>query len=125
MSPYRAKSFCSHPGCRAYAAPGSSYCVDHGHTTQREYDKTRSDDPTHLFYLTPAWRAVREQYLALHPCCEECQKAGLVTAATLVHHRLEVTERPDLALDPANCEALCPSCHNIVHGDLKGGAHEW
>jgi 5-methylcytosine-specific restriction enzyme A len=124
MSPYRAKSFCSYPGCHAYAVSGSVYCVQHRGSTQREYDRTRATDPLHLFYLSTQWRAVREQYLALHPCCEECQQAGFVRVAAVVHHKIEVTERPDLALDLANLEALCLACHNKKHPQ-RGGAHEW
>ncbi|MDL2317673.1 HNH endonuclease [Eubacteriales bacterium OttesenSCG-928-A19] len=40
--------------------------------------------------------------------------------ATLVHHVVPVTERPDIALDIDNLRSLCDPCHNRRHPE-KGG----
>jgi len=37
-----------------------------------------------------------------------------------VHHKIAVSERPDLAKDPANIEVLCAECHAKEHPEFKG-----
>ena len=58
------------------------------------------------------WRKARATYLGEHPTCAECAKAGQVTAATVVDHR--VPHRGDLTLfwDSSNWQSLCKPCHN-------------
>jgi 5-methylcytosine-specific restriction protein A len=124
MSPMAARHYCNKAGCHAYAVPGSGYCALHQRSVQQDYDRTRANDPTHAFYKSPQWRAVREQYLSIHPVCAMCEKEGLVTVASVCHHIIEVTARPDLSLDPQNLVALCSAHHNLVHGGLKGGSHD-
>ena len=64
------------------------------------------------FYHKPAWRRLR--LLALqrdHYLCQECLKHHRFTAATEVHHVLELEEHPELGLDLDNLVSLCWSCH--------------
>jgi 5-methylcytosine-specific restriction protein A len=63
-----------------------------------------------------AWNRVRKAYLAAHPLCEECNKAGRTKAAQLVHHKEPVDKRPDLRLSYSNLESLCKECHEKKHG---------
>jgi 5-methylcytosine-specific restriction endonuclease McrA len=63
------------------------------------------------FYKSPPWRGTRACKLRLNPCCEDCERRGLVVVATQVHHKIDRKERPDLALDLDNLESLCAACH--------------
>ena len=78
--------------------------------------------PDEPFYHTAAWKRVRA--LALSRDCGMCQdcmdrfRAGYgvrPNRATMVHHIIPVSERPDLALDLDNLRALCYECHNKEH----------
>jgi 5-methylcytosine-specific restriction endonuclease McrA len=63
------------------------------------------------FYASAAWRRLRAFVLAGAPLCVDCQKRGRITPATEVHHLEERRDRPDLALNSNNMEALCKVCH--------------
>ena len=88
-----------------HRAPGARHSAEaYEHTPERMADAR--------FYASTRWRRLRVSFLAEHPLCEDCRKAGRLTSAAHVHHVLERKDRPDLALDPSNLEALCPPCHN-------------
>ena len=50
-----------------------------------------------------------------HPLCFDCQREGRTTAASHVHHVVELATAPDLALDPSNHRSLCHACHSRLH----------
>ena len=84
----------------------------------------KASDP---FYHTKAWRDVRRQRLLLdHGMCAECMaevergERMKPLRATMVHHVLPVSERPDLALDITNMRSLCELHHARAHPE-KGG----
>jgi 5-methylcytosine-specific restriction protein A len=58
------------------------------------------------------WRRYRALYLAEHPVCVDCEKAGRLTPATVVDH--VNAHRGDTALfwDVGNPQALCIQCHD-------------
>ena len=64
---------------------------------------------------------MRQRYLASHPLCEECERAGKTTLATCVHHirPVEAQSSPALMMEAAynwhNLEALCEQCHKDRH----------
>jgi hypothetical protein len=66
------------------------------------------------------WQRARAQQLARVPYCERCIAEHALTAATVVHHHIDVDERPDLRLDPGNLESLCRACHEAGHGRALG-----
>lgn len=98
--------------------PGERYADSRRKTREQRYNASRP--ARHGFYSTPEWRRLRDWYRARHPLCEECQRQGRVTAAELVHHRVEISEG-GAPLDPENLESLCWSCHSKVHA---GKLHE-
>ena len=53
--------------------------------------------------------------LQLDPVCEDClaMKPERVTEAVDVHHKIKISERPDLRLELSNLMSLCKSCHSI------------
>lgn len=52
--------------------------------------------------------------------CERCKRYGRKVPAKVAHHKIPITERPDLAYKISNGEALCDACHNREHPE-KGG----
>ena len=49
----------------------------------------------------------------------ECERCGS-TKRLCGHHRLPVSERPDLEADPENIEIICVPCHALEHPDRAG-----
>ena len=64
-----------------------------------------------------------------HYECQLCKKNGIVTSRSVegsydverkpielvVHHKIPVKKRPDLALSKDNLMVLCPECHYLIH----------
>ncbi len=72
------------------------------------------------FYKTPEWKSAREACLKkAGGLCEECLKKGLITPATIVHHRVHMNAKtitdPKLRSGLDNLEALCVNCHAAAH----------
>jgi 5-methylcytosine-specific restriction enzyme A len=73
------------------------------------------------FYNSKRWKNKRKYILQRDGyLCQECKKYGKNTEAKIVHHILEIDERPDLALVNSNLVTVCSSCHNKLHPE-KGG----
>lgn len=58
------------------------------------------------------WQRARVAFLRSNPLCVHCQREGLVTAATLVDHR--IPHRGDMVLfwDQTNWDPLCATHHS-------------
>ena len=65
------------------------------------------------------WQKVRKMKIRQDPCCEACDKQGVDTIATVVHHIKEITTHPELRLTMSNLVSLCWNHHEEVHGRLK------
>lgn len=91
-----------------------------GYSSQQEYERYARDAESKRFYHSAAWLKARLMQLREHPLCYECQARGLIVAATLVHHVIELTARPDLALDASNHRSLCHACHSRLHATRQG-----
>ncbi|MEQ6353949.1 HNH endonuclease signature motif containing protein [Lysinibacillus sp. M3] len=89
-----------------------------------------TDEQKSKFYSSYTWRKLRQQIKERDNFeCQECKRNGLVFIDTfemnksgrrkkiklIVHHKLELQDRPDLALDVDNLETLCVNCHNKLH----------
>lgn len=86
----------------------------------------------HRFYHSSAWQRKRQQILRRdHYECRDCRdrvtKASAdgrilkgwerrIGRAVCVHHIIELTDKPELGLDPDNLISLCGRCHNERHG---------
>lgn len=55
--------------------------------------------------------------------CQRCMRAGRYTPADMVHHKKEVRQHPELALELDNTECLCNPCHNREHPEKLNGYH--
>jgi 5-methylcytosine-specific restriction protein A len=75
---------------------------------RRQYDRDRgrADDG---FLDSAEWKALRVVVLNRDEgLCQRCRSA----LATDVDHVLDRADRPDLRLDPDNCQSLCKRCHS-------------
>jgi 5-methylcytosine-specific restriction endonuclease McrA len=81
----------------------------------RDYDRHARDRESRLFYPSTTWRKMRAIQLRASPLCERCLAEGLYVPATVVHHRIERRDRPELTFDQSNLESLCSSCHSRHH----------
>ena len=72
------------------------------------------------FYQSRVWRNARR--LALQRdnfLCQECLRNKRITPATEVHHKKELEDYPELALDLENLESLCWDCHEQTKDKAK------
>ena len=73
-------------------------------------------DETEAFYVSKAWRRKKKAILRRdHYQCQLCKRYGRLTEAKIVHHKLELAEYPELALDDDNLISVCRACHNKLH----------
>ena len=86
-----------------------------------------TDKLSEPFYHSAAWKKARRARLLADnymctKCMEEFRRGERMRPmpATMVHHVLPITERPDLALDIDNMRSLCDMHHNREHPE-KGG----
>jgi hypothetical protein len=58
------------------------------------------------------WPALRAEHLEKHPRCVACGGKEQLE----VHHRIPISQRPQLELDPTNLITLCEanSCHFVI-----------
>ena len=64
------------------------------------------------FYHSKAWQSLRQLFLYESPLCVNCLKKGKLTSSYAVDHIIDISKRPDLALNFDNLQALCKSCHD-------------
>lgn len=91
--------------------------------TEEELRKNIEEGKEYRFYLTAAWRDVRDQVFRMdHYECQICKKNGRYKRAKIVHHVKHLKDRPDLAVkiyDPETGErqliSVCGSCHEKEH----------
>jgi 5-methylcytosine-specific restriction endonuclease McrA len=90
-----------------------------GLTRHQEYDRFGRDQASKRFYNSTAWQKARLMQLHEHPLCWICEQLGLAVPATHVHHIVELTDAPGLALDPSNHRSLCHACHSKLHASTS------
>ena len=84
---------------RPKSAKTAKYAVvSRGNSAERGYDDR--------------WRKYRLSFLADHPLCVECRKAGMVVEATVVDHIVPHRGDYELFWEPANHQPLCERHHN-------------
>lgn len=118
---------CAAQPCEALVSKG--YCPEH----ERAKDQRRGTAASRGYdYKT--WRiGIRDPHIRRHPLCggkrddayqssaSQCQREGIVTAATDVHHIRGHNGQDDpLFRDPRNLESLCHPCHSgvVSQGDF-------
>ena len=83
------------------------------------------------FYATAAWHRVRAAAINRDGgMCQACMRKfrdGIIQRprrAEMVHHKIPVKERPELALDLDNLVSLCNRCHAEEHPEKYRGESE-
>jgi len=84
MSPYAPAHPCGFPGCPMLVDSAHRRCEEHRNQEQKEINQRRGSASRRGY--NARWRAARKHFLLNHPLCVECQKAGRITAATVVDH---------------------------------------
>ena len=64
-----------------------------------------------------AWQVIRKYILSRNPLCRECERLGLVSLATDVHHIKPLRDGGTHETD--NLMPLCHSCHSTITGREK------
>lgn len=77
---------------------------------QRRYDQMRGT--AHERGYGAQWQKARLLYLAEHPLCVECARAGAVRPATVVDHVEPHRGDPVKFWDVGNWQALCKPHHD-------------
>ena len=104
--PYKPRVPCKHPGCAALIPSGTKYCDEHKALHPEEVRSAAGRG------YGSAWRKASKQFLQAHPLCEECQKQGKYTKATVVDHIIAHRGDERLFWDRSNWRALCKRCHD-------------
>ena len=105
---------CLNPHCGALVSGG--YCPEHRPQAIRSADAAE----WHKLYGAK-WQRYRKAYLADHPLCAECDKAGRVTPATVVDHITPHCGDVALFWEPANHQPMCKPCHDSKTAREDGG----
>ena len=107
------KHFCKRPGCPNLVETGISFCTDHERKAVPVEQHTKVADP---FYLSVAWRRLREWHISGQPLCVVCGAPGQI-----VHHILERKDAGggDVEYAASNLETMCRKCHSDRHPRKK------
>lgn len=74
------------------------------------------------FYHWPAWRRLRKLALQRdHYLCQLRLGDDCTRVPTEVHHKKNIDEFPELALDLGNLASACWNCHEKTKSRKKGG----
>ena len=87
--PYKPKRPCSYPGCPRLTS--GRYCEEHQKIITAHYNKHQRNPASKRRYGR-AWKRIRDRYIAAHPLCEQCKRAGKITPAEEVHHILPLSK---------------------------------
>ena len=107
--PKRPKRPCSFPGCPELT--DGRFCPVHDKQEAQLYEKYQRDPATKKRYGR-AWKRIRDRYIAAHPLCEQCLKAGKLIPAEEVHHILPLSAGG--THDERNLMSLCITCHSGI-----------
>lgn len=116
--PARSLRPCAHPGCRTLTLRGK--CDVHRQAAE-EQEAARKTVTARRYDW--AWQKLRAAYLEANPLCEcdQCKAGELrVTAATVVNHRIDVEERPDLRLEWSNLQSMSKPHHDAYTARTRG-----
>ncbi|QHI99350.1 HNH endonuclease [Xylophilus rhododendri] len=117
--PVAAPRPCTYPGCGRLVRDGSSRCESHRRFEQRQFDQQRGSAASRGY--DSAWQRAREGFLRAHPLCASCEKADLVTPATVVDHIVPHRNDKVLFWTRSNWQPLCKKCHDIKTATEDGG----
>ena len=89
---------------------------------ERNKEKSsRRNSKWNKYYSNKYWHELRNNYYMQHPCCECCERQGIVTPTEEVHHKKRfsagLTEQAkwNLLLSEHNLISVCKYHHNLAH----------
>lgn len=111
MAMTRSQRFCYHPGCSKLV--NTTYCPEHAPLHEKRTDlRVNAGERGY----DARWQALRKTFLRRHPLCERhMSKHGEAVIATVAHHITPISEG-GARLDARNLQALCWTCHEVIHG---------
>lgn len=120
--PLRPKKPCNAQGCNVLTR-NPRYCDDHadiGKSAEAKRKERRRETSAQRGY-SYKWQQARKAYLTKHPLCVECERQGLVVAATDLDH--VVPHKGDMGVfwDSSNWQSLCHPCHSRKTASEDGG----
>lgn len=68
------------------------------------------------------WERASADHRRRFPICVECERHEFIVVCDVVDHKIPVSERPELRMDPANWWSLCHSCHNGIKRRMEAYA---
>ena len=86
---------------------------------QRETDQRRGSSTQRGYDYR--WQRYRARFLAEHPLCATCERAGKITLANEVDHIRPHRGNPALFWDRRNHQSLCKPCHSRKSATEAGG----
>ena len=95
-------------------------CLATQESRHKQYDASVRDKRAARFYASTQWIRLRDAMMARAGYqCEVCKRAGRLTPATEVHHKVPVGVDWGKRLDAGNCRCLCHRCHMAAHSGDK------
>lgn len=95
----------------------------------RQKDDTYKDrprgTPSGSPYHTYRWTKLSKAFRADHPLCAECNRKGIIRAATCVDHIIPWPICGDRFFDRTNLQSLCEKCNNEKGQRDKKRIQEW
>lgn len=126
--PEAAPQGCKEPGCTnlVYKKAARGFCVRHLRETRacrppgyRRRNMSDEDKARDRFYSTQDWARLRSRFIHRNPLCCKCLDRGIVRAADVVDHIIEIKDDPTRRLDDQNLQPLCHRCHNAKTQDER------
>jgi 5-methylcytosine-specific restriction protein A len=114
----RAKTICRHAGCPKLVDV-SGHCEKHAAQHQQQSDAKRGSASSRGY--NHKWRKARITFLKRSPLCAECEREGIVCAATVVDHIKAHKGDQVLFWDTSNWQSLCKQHHDRKTAIEDGG----
>lgn len=112
---------CLGAGCGQLIETGRSRCAACEAKTQKASDRARGSSWWRGYDTD--WIKLRNMYIRANPLCEDCLERDQLVATEEVHHKIPISDRPDLRLVWDNLRALCKPCHSSI--TARSGGRRW
>ena len=76
--------------------------------------KAKRNSDTNSIYQSARWKRFSIRCLHEEPLCQRCRALGIVEIAVHSHHKIKLSQRPDLAFVRTNIMSVCQPCHRVL-----------
>lgn len=109
------KKQCNHVGCKTLIDFNIKHCEKHKEQITKsdsyEYRKEKYGR-YHRFYKTNRWERLSRLHRLKNPLCEDCKELGIIKAADVADHIIELRDDWSKRYDENNLSSKCHACHN-------------